>query len=131
MTDLYDNIQDMARARADATTAAGRDPKPWLDKSRDFIAEAQEEAADGSNYTKWGMKQLSVLFEWPEDVPAQALNLFVRARTDFASAFEALHEARIIINAALKKAKRNAAVSAAMEAGETPALQQEGKPNAV
>jgi len=107
----YGNYLELMKARVVAATCAGRDPEPWLDKSRNFVREGQEEAVDGGFYSMCQIRQLHVLFDAPERIPAAALSALMRARGNFAAAFEQLKEARRVIDAELG----TAAVSAACQ----------------
>lgn len=48
-------LEDFADERARAGEVLGKSVAPWLEPGRDFIAEAQEEAADRHNYLTWAI----------------------------------------------------------------------------
>jgi hypothetical protein len=70
-------------------TAHGKDPNPWLDTSRNFAEEAMEKAADGFNYTGWGLLQKSA--------PVEALSNFLLAQIYFEHAYTQLQQAKEIM----------------------------------
>jgi len=77
-------IENHAAARFQGAKSRGRDPEPWKDTSRDFIAEGMEEAADGKNYSEWAFIQN---VEAPRHRSQVMLALLMATR-----AFETAHE---------------------------------------
>ena len=58
------DVEELARARAQAESERGADPQPWQDPHRDFIyVETGPKLADAINHLDWELKQAELAHE--------------------------------------------------------------------